>query len=555
MKLNKFTKIAAPAAAILASALLAGCGADVEDTTANYSEAEKNVTTTTSTDGSSYEVKGGSVVDVSGSVAVGGWDSVNLTVRSYAKLNLDTLESAVAFYSLKDNTDNAAYYPMHDKELAKKILWADESKNSSEMIETTIGYDLNLTDVTTNKIALIVDATKLKDKSGNAVLNLDEDDVAGEETDSFVYYITATGTGVTTALSNTYSEKFNKGCSAYFPGVGTSLYSSDGKLTGKLRFTANAPASSEPAATTATYDSSWASTLNSVILFQTKAADSTEWKDADFAFKYYDADDTTNTYAEIDAHTCVADTPVLPAGTQYRVVIKTTPNLAAPSWYEKVYGHKGYVFSESKEYKVDADDYTGTTYSGTSDIYTESPSYIVNAYSSSATAAVTWNPQRINSGYIETAQNDCLNVTVKAARGNSSWNSSISSYVYPYSAWEWEIEPATGVELSAGDDFVVTDSNNSKLDAIVTSVKDSSGKITKVYVELKNKSYAEYSTTYNSSTLSSVTQPILWVGHGTKLKENVAYPKQLEFGTYASSEVPSYISGYVELSADSSSVK
>ncbi|MBR4629528.1 MAG: hypothetical protein IKO57_03660 [Treponema sp.] len=520
MKLNKFTKIAAPAAAILTSALLAGCGAEVDDTTANYSEAEKNVTTTTGS--TRYVVKSGSVSVGSGSVEVGGWGDVSFTIESYAKLDLGTLESAVTFYSLKDNTNDASYYPMHDKELEKKFLWADESENSG-MIETSIGYDLNLKDVTTDKIAIIVDATKLKDKSGNAVLNIDDDDVAGEETDSFVDYITATGTGVTTALSNTYSEKFNKGCSAYFPGVGTSLYSSDGKLTGKLRFTTNAPASSEPAATTATYDSSWASTLNSVILFQTKAADSTEWKDADFAFKYYDADDTTNTYAEIDAHTCVADTPVLPAGTKYRVVIKTTPNLAAPSWYEKVYGHKGYVFSESKEYKVDADDYTGTTYSGTSTFFAESPSYIVSTYSSTATEAATFDPQNISDSTIKNAQTALLSVTLDRTNG-----------VYT-------VTPS-GCKVSAADDFVITDSNNTKLELASTPkvVKNSDGEVTTVYVTLKNKNFAKKS----SNTVK------LWVGHGTKLKENIAYPKQLEFGNYASKEVPSEISGYVLLSTN-----
>lgn len=529
--------------AVVAVLLFASCGAEVGDTTANFGEAEKNATTTTS--GSDYEVKSGDVDVSTASLSVGGWDTVEFTIESFAKLNLSTLENAVTFYSLKDNTENAAYYPMHDAALAKKLLTTSEEKSSSG-ITTTLTYDVNLTNVTSSEIALIVDATKLKDKSGKAVLNLDGDDVAGEETDSFIFYIDTDGS---VSLNHSVDEDF---CPAYgeFPETPTDLSDSDGNLTGKLRFTCDAPVNSEPAVATTTYDTSWGSTLSKIVGFQTKAANETAWNDVALSFTYHAEDDATNGY---EAHTFTADTPVLAPGTQYRVIAKGVPNISAPSWYTKVFGHEGKLFYGSKEYSQVA-------YVGTSSTFVTSPSYIVNSYGSDATTAKTWTPAKIDDETITANQNALLSVTAKARYKTYDYQ----GYIYKYDAWEWEITPATGVALSSATDFVVTDSKGGKLDSTVSAVKDSDGEITKVYVELTNKNYLGTYTTgsslsgYSSSIPTSTgtnTYPILYVGHGTKLKENVAYPTQLEFGTYENTGIPSHISGYVKVTADSSVAK
>ena len=531
MKLNR--KGVGAAALILCTALLASCAVEASDTTANFSEVEKTVTTSRSS--SSYKVKSGIVSNVSGgTLMVGGWQTVSFNIESYAKLDLASLEAAVKFYSLKDNNNDASYYPMHDELLAKKLVNTTESvgtmSNYDTGIITTVEYDVDLTKVVTSKIALIVDAANLKDRSGNPVLNLDSDDNAGEETDSYIIYISTSGKE---ALHYNYSEDFDPSdkLSGYFPSAGSWLLDSDGKRTGKLRFTAYAPVTSEPIAATSVYDSTWAETLNRIVVFQTKAANETEWNDIPVTFVYHAVSDTTNPYAEIAKYTVTADTPALEHGTKYRVIVKTVPNIPGLAWFSKVYGHEGYLFTESKEYKLDADTLGYGTFSGTSYVFLTSPNYIVKSYDSSAMYEVDWVPEIISKTTISNIQNNLFSVTEKRTSARSD-------------AWEWEITPASDCILSAAEDFVVTDHNYSKLDAKVTVFKNSKDIIAKVYVELTNKDYR-----------STNGNPILWVGHGTKLEYNIAYPKQLEFGTYASSEYPSIISDYVKLTADSSSYK
>ena len=64
MKLNH--KGVGAAALILCTALLASCAVEASDTTANFSEVEKTVTTSKSS--SSYKIKSGIVSNVSGKI-------------------------------------------------------------------------------------------------------------------------------------------------------------------------------------------------------------------------------------------------------------------------------------------------------------------------------------------------------------------------------------------------------------------------------------------------------------------------------------------------------
>lgn len=552
-------------ALLLGAALLAGCKPNVDDTTANFGEAEKNATTTSS---GTYSVKSGKVSLGTSSVTTAEKDvEIKATVASYSKLNIESVESAVSFYKLKNNTDNDMYYPMHDGTLSYTLDDYTESSGTNSdgesVIETTLTFLVDMSGVTTDKVAFIVDATKLTDKKGNAVLNLDSDDKAGEETDSFIDYISVTyqkdGTAATELnYEDDYKEDFRPQY-LEIPGAPEELRDSGGNYTGKLRFVCDAPVSSEPAATTETYDTNWGNTLSSFVTFQTKAADATSWTDNNLTFTYHAEDDTTNGYAPISANTFTADTPVLEAGTQWRVLVKKTSSLSAPSWFSKVYGHPGYVlWTGSKDYTVLADDLAGSGYSGTSITFVTEPSYIVDSYDSSATTAATWTPSQISDSAIKSAQGALLNVTAKAARGSySSYSNSI--YTYPCSAWAWEITPASA-ELSSAEDFIVTDSNYAVLPSTVSVIKNSSGKITRIYVELENKNYKVNGTSssYLSGTSlpSSIPQkPTLWVGHGTKIKENAAYPSQLEFGTYKNASLPEAVRGYVQIEADTATAK
>lgn len=502
---------------VLGAALLASCSPDVEDTTANYAEKEREVTSTTSA--TSHSVKTGSVSVGTSSITQASADTeITVKIVSYAKLDYESVGKALNFYTLEDNSVNKYYYPVRKTQLPKTLIHTDEP--SSYYGTTTLLYKVDTSSVTTKKIAVLVDATLLKDKSGNAVLNLDNDDKAGEETDSYIRYLTVSnksdGTTATDSLNAYYRFDEEDFRPSYLSASisNTSLIDSDGYATGKLRFAVDAPVKSFTQDTSKTYfsatynyDDGLSGTFAEIYTLQTKALGG-DWVTKTLSFSYHAEDDATNGYSE---HTYTADTDALPYGTEWRLVQKNITGGSVPSWYGEVYGHAGYFFySGSKEYTEIAKE---TTYpypeiAGTSYVYTQSPSYIYVYGTTETTGDFTATKYTETSA--KSTQQDLLSVS-----------SSSSS---------WTVTP--NATLSAAEDFIVTDANNTKVDSTVKVTKDESGTITKIKVTLKNENLAGAFT--------------LWVGSGTKLTSNPAYPTQLLFGVPEDSSKGD-VSGYVAL--------
>ncbi|MBR4629529.1 MAG: hypothetical protein IKO57_03665 [Treponema sp.] len=532
MKKSIINKTLAFASSVLLASCFVACSPEVEDTTANYAEKEKAVTTTTSS--TSHAAKGGSayISDINGT-SYNSWSSsltiataskdtqITVSIESYAKIDESSVLSAVDFYTLSDNTENKYYYPVRGSALGKDLLHTTEP--SSYYGTTTFLFNVDTSSVTTDKIALVVDATKLKDRSGNAVLNTDDDDVAGEETDSYIDYITVSeksdGTTETTALNNRFDEEFDN---AYLSSSvsKSDLKDDDGNLTGKIRFTVSAPKKSvsfdEYGNRTWTYDDSLASSLASIYKLQTKAPNATAWSDVALSFTYHSDSDSTGVNP-VSANTYTADTSALSYGTQWRLVRTNITSGSAPSDYAKYFGHAGYFFyCGSKEYTeiVSFYDSASSSYKEifTSTVYTASP---VNIYAFGTTEAATTDFDATDD-YTDdvaiSAQNYLLNFS-KTENG------------------KWWISLNDG-EFESASDFIVTNANNARVDSIVNVVKGGDNRIIGVEIALKNKNVGG---NYK-----------VWVGNGTTLKSNPAYPTQKKFGVPADSSKGD-VGGYVAL--------
>lgn len=536
----KVLKRTAPSTVLFLSLfLLTSCDGGVSDTTAKFSEAEKNVTTT---DGNTlYVLKGGEVSVSPATVRAESWNVFTVTIQSFAKIDDEVASDALDFYQLEDNWVNLSYYPQRKCALPKILL--DKSESSSivsgeVMITTVLKYQVDCTSVTEQRLAFYADAAKLKDKAGSAILNYRKNEKAGEEDDSRVCYISVTG--YTTLLHNIEEESIREVYGSW-PGAPEELYTASGIPTGKLRFSCAAPLKTNPYLEPVEYSSEWAETLNSTFFLQVMAAGSSSWETlspGEFTFVFHDEDDLSNPNAPIYADTITADTPELPAGTRWRVLLKVNPDVKPPKWYQTLFGHRGYVFVDAKARFVLADDYWDTRdYNGESYFFKDSPSYIVSPVRIAPSGAVDFLPQNIllhnSSGPdIYKAQNNLLYVTRKYVKDENL-----------YSAFEWVIGPVK--ELSSAEDFIVVTSEQILLDSTVSVETDEEGKITEITVSLDNQFF----------TTAEDDIPVLLAGHGTKLTKNVEYPSQLEFGIYKDGLRPSYMNGYMELYPDSDEEK
>ena len=532
MKVLNCKRIAFSSLALLASAVLFSCKDGVSDTTADFAEAKKNISAPVSSN--QYVVKGGSLSVKESTVQAKSRSNFNVTLKSYAKVDEDVAADAINFYSLEDNWVNPSYYPRRKAILPKVLLEKEETSEMTTdglMIITTYYYQVDCISVIENQMALYADATKLIDTSGNPVLNYKKNEVAGEESDSWIYYIYVTKS--TSLLRNKEKEIMYQAYGSW-PSAPLPIVSASGRPTGKLRFTCAVPGKTNPYLGTVEDNKDWADTLNNCFLFQTMASDSSSWETLsgeDFSFVYHATADNSNPNATIAARTFTADTPSLPAGTQWRVLVKVDPSIKAPKWYETIYGHPAYVFKEAKAHVFTANDYwESQSYSGCSEFYQESPAYIVSPISASPSGALSFLPQNIplhadsaSTQDIFHAQNDLLFVTSRYADKGGY-----------YSAFEWEVDPS--VELASAEDFTVVTSDGILLPSTITFDGDSDA----IIVTLNNQNYRT----------GGADIPVLYVGHGTKLKNNVEYPSQLEFGIYEVAWRPSHIRGGMQLYPD-----
>lgn len=525
MKQKILKLLAAPALLLAAGITLSGCVNDFDGTNVNYEEKKQEITDNLGTADKAWT----GYVDVwTDNIQQAEKQShINLNIYSPTKLDMTTVDSAITFYKLKANTDNASYYPMHDGELAKEQVgttvsesWRDYAQNggnNEKGLQTVIKYDVNTESVTTNKIAVIVDATKLKDVFGNFVLNLDGNYKAGQESDNWITYIgvnkQSDGTTNTTPINNIYREEFRKEYNPInpFPDTNTpanGLQIAPNGSEGKWDITIPAFAVAKEPGETPACDETLADIMKQSFVLRTKGLDESAYKDVALEWAYEAG--TPSVYK--------ATTAELPYGTKFNLLM-IKPEYSAPAWYAKVYGHAGFTDTDttgSKRYLLNT----------AKDSYyiKDQPDYIINSWSDPDDS--TWSAGEYTLNTITNNQKALFNGLSPST--TSKYISNIGNTYY----YKWTITPATDVELKTYDDFIVTDNKYNKIEAVISYVKESDDTIRTIYIELKNN--------------VSFT-PKLFVGSGTTLEENTAYPKQLKFGTPYKDPSKGDAAGYIQL--------
>lgn len=531
--MKKLTGYSAVRLALASSALMllfASCSDGVSDTTAHFAEAEKNITSANNGCVPSCSIT------VSGDTSRAAPDTaVEVSVTTYVELDLESVERALNFYSLSDNPENKYYYPVHSEPpLTKTLVSVTESDSYESGGTVVIAYSVDTSEVTTNKIAFIADASLLTDKRGNAVLNLDRNDKAGEGSDNFISYLDVdykAGGQVTETLAAKRFEVFSN-CYLHDMLYAELLDDSSGNPTGKIRFTLKNPPfinieyDSTTGDTTYEYDSTLSSSLSSIYTMQTRAPGSSSWLDVPLSFVWNEAADNAS---GIDSDTYTAETDSLPYGTQWRLVRTFVTTGPVPDYFERLYGHPAFFFyNGSKELTriagfapcygeenlyISSSDISGSDVFEvfTSEVYTESP---VHIYAYGTGSASSFVPCTCPETQAQTVQRTLLPVDEKSQTSPASWLIS------------------TPVKLSGEDDFIVTNEYNKKVECTITRKTGLDDTLYFIEVALKD--------TVATGTYS------LWVGNGLTLASNPKYPSQVHFGV-PSDSIRGDISGYVLL--------
>lgn len=429
--------------------------------------------------------------------------TINNSTGTNTRINLDSAKEAIKFYTLKDNGTTG--YLFRDAELPKPAVFSvTEGSNS-----TTIEFELNTSSVTKNKIALFVDATKLKDKKGSAILNDDGNYKAGEETDSILKAITvnykADKTTATESLTGTWLENLSPDFTlAGITGTPTihALTGTDTYATGEYEVRVTANAYHQTAYNdTAAINKNLAGKLSSAykVLYRKPGSTSVETLPLSFSW------DETNNYYKASA-----GKPEL--GTVYELQTEFI-NISdiAPTFYKDYCGAPAFTKQEQVGRKT-----VGA--SGTVTVAIAEPDYIVGSYSTAAytapVTAATWHPTTINP---QAAQRTFLSVTGSAAT-------------------KYRVSLPTVGDLEFASD---------KLDFLLiakpveTTTVDLEVKLPIKYSFKKNDAnvndklnYVEIEVTDKNLDLNKFTNITLYVGNGTALKANAVSPKQVKFGTY-----------------------
>lgn len=510
------------ALAVLALAFT-GCNTAFEGTNANFSEKEAQYTDRSGATQTATSVGG---ITHTGSINnTNKKNVIDVTITSFSKINVESADKAIHFQQLTNNS-TAGYYPIRGADLPKTRIKVDEGTGTGTF-NTTITYEVDGTGVTANKVALFVDAKELKTKGGTAVLALDNNTKRGEESDSYIDYLSTNATTTIIAGQEDFRPTYAPTGSFATP---VALSDASGKATGVYRFavSANNKKNTFQAGAADDYESGLAAKLNDAVVIYYRKPGSRTYAEKKLSWTYHEATSTNIATDPYAAHTYTADFDFAAnaeIGTEWRAVLTNPDGLVAPAWYKDVYNHPAIVYGAGQG--VGAKISAGT---GAYNLHKTIPSYIVvsPALATAGTNSTsTYNPTSFTKANIRSTQADYFTVTT-----NDNW---------------FQVSPSTAsvrddLDPATTKDFIVVDANNKKIAAdvevITYSYNDStalSGKVNYVKVTVKDVRYR-----------NSLTGLKVCVGEGTKLKENKTYPDQKSFGVWKDVTDDDY-AGYVAL--------
>lgn len=529
------------AALVAAAALFAGCsdvytGGDADSTTVSFAGAEAKYTD---------EITDGSL-EYSASVSVYGEEidqaatdsTVTLTFYAQTRLDEESIKAAVAFYTLTKNeisvgTGKIYAYPTRTEQLPSSLLVYGEPDIYSGSVTGKARFRVDTSKVDNGLIAVMVDATKLKDKRGNFVLNDDGNETAGEESDSWIGYIRVendkNGDYITSdkrlqyGYNYNYKEDFAPQYTYWDDFDELKDFSNLDYKNGKLTLWIDAPGNGYILdATKFYYREDLAATLKNIYSVQVKAAGETSWgAEQPLTFAY-----------ESDEKQYVTTTPQIPVGAKFRIVIKTITKDALPADTnaEKLYGHAAYASYKKNSYTDYYDFGYGVDYGDFPYYFTTEPSYIVQeADDPDKFAADYYSYRNITSAqrsffdkWERIGKNKWLVSLEEEIEYGSSNDGDKPLYVYP------RFESIAGFKVVLNKD---SGESYTELNATITEINKRT-----VLIELP--SY------YNPSEAGGTIE--LWVGSDTTITGNTLHPTQKTFGSFADVS-KGVVSGYVKI--------
>ena len=497
MKLNKTTILAA---VLFAATLFAGC--KFAGTTANYKNDEETDYLTT------YDS-----VKLPGTVIQGEFDAnvdksqkFTFYIVSNGAIDSKNITESITFSSAKTNTADSSYYPELTALGAPTLVEVDFRKKNAgsrylpnnkwyayvdangtiyedeEVFVTKCVYAVDTSAMETDTVALFVDATKLKEKSGKLILNNDDNEKCGEDTDSLIFYYEGIAKAGGTLTSVNVPGIVDQHCA---PTIAFNVYDvvfdkAADETKQRVLVKVNAPAGSD-----ATDADTFNAQLAKMYSIQTLAVDATSWTDGALEFTYVAA--PTPHYE--------GKSGLIDLGTQYYIVRK---NDSSFTWAAKAakYGNRAPKITYGKDRKE-------FVWNGTCYYHDTEPAYIVT--DSAFTAG------EYDYSDVQNVQKDILGVDP------------LSDGIIKVS-----LKPgilSTDIRLGETKGFKVTSMKAGKAGAeleieSVTPVSDDKG-VTAVYLQLKNRNY--------NITASSVT---VWVGAETTITGNTIN-NQTKFGYIA----------------------
>jgi hypothetical protein len=518
MKKNIFKTLAATVC--FAALVLTGCVNDIEGTTPNYKQKAEQFTGNYGEKSSASGLSTYSFSFSPTSITTAAEDTeISVSFNSQYELDLDSVENAFTFYKLKENSKTKRYYPERDGVISKTLLHVTEPNSYSGTVSFL--YRLNTKDVTTNKIAFVVDGTKLKYKNGIAAMSNDGNLKAGEETDSIIRYIDVSnkndGTSTDT-ISNSYSESWtanNYGINSlsFYGELDTS--ETDTTPSGKYRFYCYAPTKTmDSDGLSSAYDDGLADLLAKKFKLQIQKPGSSKWEDGEalsfayhssYQFKDYD-------YYSSNTYTTDVNIKTFEQGTKWRIVRDNSVKLGAPSdWVKDAYGHAPFEYYP----KVIARVYPTNTYYNFIPYADENTTYIFAWGNTGADPKPTFDKDYCDANSAFMTQNSFV-----------SWMTTNEKNI--------EININTGmIELDKTDGFILVDSKKTIIPSTTSVHKNADGIIDKVIITPNNDKLNLWWDSYD-----------VYVGSGTTIKENPDYPKQVQFGCYPDQSLGE-LSGYV----------
>ncbi len=442
--------------------------------------------------------------------------TVEITLNNGAtseRINLSSFKKAVKFYKLTDSKEkDARLHYQRDGELPVKVFGESDTSSTAKL-----ELEVDTSSVTTNKILLVIDAKTLKDKQGKLILNTDNNNKRGEDSDTILKYIPvnykAGGTEATDSIEG-IEEDNRKGWSPFIGNAIEALKDDDSKYTGEYEIRAYI---SKYAPNTLDddleYNTGLASILNDGLYLRVKKPGSSTPSTEKLSFTWYENEAKTEAYYKSQA-------VKYDVGTKFEVMSKNVDySKIVPAWFEEKYGYKAFLANDGFGAKSSASATETVTR------YISCPDYIIDGY---GTTEEEWTIRSRDKGDIEGAQQSFLNATSFDGR-----------FCKVYLAG---VKPGD-VEIS-GKDFIIVDSNDSieyKLPFKMTeklydgdSGEDYAGKLEYIQFEITNKNI-------------SLKTPKLYVGSGVTLtSENKRNANQKKFGQFKDT-ADGIHSGYVAL--------